>query len=464
MKFLRFGAALGGAWAVLAPGLGLAQSTPPPPFQFLRWQEDWSQWQPTPNADAIANLKHLDLGGDAWGSFGGDARARVESWSNFNFGAPVGVSHDDTFLLTRWRAHADLHAASGLRFFTEFKGAYASDRDLPGGIRAIDKDKFELQQAFLEFDLPALGTDTPWRLRAGRQLLAFGAQRLVSGLPWANALRTWDGARIDTTFAGWKLTAFGAAFVPPTDRGIGEADTNNQLYGVYATRPGPVNTDVYLLRNRWPPRTFNGSSGRDARWTLGTRVWGPLFKEGDYQVELTTQSGSVGPHAVAAWSLASQVGWKPFGTPSLRLWGGFDWASGDETAGGRVGTFNQLFPLGHAYFGIADVIGRQNIMDFSAGGTWRPRPALTVNATWHYFRADEPTDAIYNAGGGIVRPGGSYQSSEIGNELDLTAKWSLHRHLGLEAGWAHVFAGPALRESGPARDIDFTYVSIGTTF
>ena len=37
--------------------------------------------------------------------------------------------------------------------------------------------------------------------------------------------------------------------------------------------------------------------------------------------------------------------------------------SGDDEPGGDVETFNQLFPLGHAYFGYIDLIGRQNALD-----------------------------------------------------------------------------------------------------
>ena len=321
----------------------------------------------------------------------------------------------------------------------------------------------------MEFDLPLLEslTDQPLRVRAGRQMLAFGAQRLVSGLPWANALRTWDGVRIDTTMSGWKITALGTAFVPTTNRGLGEADSRHQLHGLYLTRPaanGSGGADYYVLRTATPPRAFNGSAGRDARWTVGTRQWGRLATAGDYQFELSYQLGSTGPHSVAAWSFASQVGYALPGDRSLRWWAGLDWARGDAQPGGRVGTFNQLFPLGHAFFGITDVIGRQNIIDLSAGASWNPIPALLLNAAWHHFRADETADAIYNPGGGVVRPGGSYTAASIGEELDFTGRWSVSRHWALEAGYGHFFAGKAITQSGPARDIDFIYVSTTATF
>ena len=56
---------------------------------------------------------------------------------------------------------------------------------------------------------------------------------------------------------------------------------------------------------------------------------------------------------------ASELGYTFFDAPtSPRLHVGFDYASGDDGRSDRVGTFNQLFPLGHAYFGHIDTIAR----------------------------------------------------------------------------------------------------------
>lgn len=427
--------------------------------------ENWSA-QPAGD-DFFDPIKHVPLGsGGAWASFGGDARIRAESWQGFNFGAPVGASHEDTFILTRYRAHADFHFAEVGRLFAEIKGAYASDRDLPGGVRSIDEDKFELEQLFFDatFDV---GGAQPVTLRLGRQQLAFGAQRLVSALPWANSLRTWDGARATVAVRGWTVDTFGMAFVPVDSSGIGSSDRDQLLYGVYAKRAAkgaPDGVELYALRSEFAGRRVNGTMGTDRRWTLGTRAWGPIAERGDYEVELSYQLGSLGAFDVAAWSVASQVGFKPLDDKSLRLWAGLDWASGDDAPGGDVQTFDQLYPLGHAYFGILDVIGRQNIIDASFGATWKASPTFTLTLGGHSFWADSTDDAIYNAGGGVVRPGGSFGSSDIGYETDLTATWNATRHLTIDAGIGRFFAGDAIEESGPSEDIDFLHLGAGYTF
>lgn len=442
-----------------------------PAYQFLRSGEDWSVLRDAADrgSDPFDGLKYVTLGagGADWASFGGDFRARAESWTGFNFNAPAGVSHADTFLLTRLRTHGDFHFDPAVRVFVEAKGAYASGRDLPGGVRTVDQDKFELQQLFVDFKFD-LGDGAKLTLRPGRQELSLGVQRLVSCLPWANSLRTWDGLSALVATPGWNITAFEAAFVPIVRDGIGRAENDELLGGFYARRMSagkPTGLELYVLRNDWSlPHTFNGTKGADRRWTLGWRNTGQFDPRTDYDLEVNYQIGSTGRGDVAAWSIASVVGWQAREDKTLRLWAGFDWASGDRRAGGDVQTFNQLYPLGHAYFGALDMIGRQNVIDVSAGASWKATPKLTLHLQAHNFEADSTQDAIYNAGGGVVRAGGTYRSAGIGREVDVTAAWNLNRHVGFDGGYGHFFPGAAIRESGRSGEIDFFYVGSTLTF
>ena len=59
-----------------------------------------------------------------------------------------------------------------------------------------------------------------------------------------------------------------------------------------------------------------------------------------------------------------------------------DIASGDDDpTDGDLETFNQLFPLGHAYFGYIDVIGRQNIIDVSPTVSTKVAGGATLRQT-----------------------------------------------------------------------------------
>src|SRR5690606_34278697 len=123
-----------------------------------------AQGEPEP-ASFVDPIKHIPLNDDGsiWASFGGQARLRIEAWNHFNF----IDGEDDTYPLLRLRAHGDLHVGDALRFFVEGKSATTPwGRDLPGGVRTLDTDELDLQQAFADLILP-LNDDASLTLRAG---------------------------------------------------------------------------------------------------------------------------------------------------------------------------------------------------------------------------------------------------------------------------------------------------------
>ena len=444
-----------------------------PPRAFLRQNEDWSALRahdPATTGDRFDPLKFIPLNddGSVWLSLGGHARARLETFNNFGF----NTENDDGFLLTRALLYADLHVGDDFRVFVEGKTAFATDRALPGGERTIDVDSAAIQQAFVDVTL-SRSDDAQVVLRAGRQALQFGKQRLVSPLPWANTLRSWDGASLILLTDHWKTTAFYTQFAPVDRFDFNQADRQSEFFGVYAESKNPdgapAQLDLYALgqlRDNAPGGGFNGTQGNEDRYTLGARVSGFVPDTGlDYEIEGAYQFGRVGDGDVNAYALATQVGYAfPDRDGKPRVFVGFDYASGDDEAGGDVETFNQLFPLGHAYLGSIDVIGRQNILAFSAGASVKATPEVTFTVAGFLFALADADDALYNAGGGIVRPGGSADSRDVGGEIDLSINWKIDAHLSAQVGYSRFFAGDALGESGSDDDIDFTYFQLLFTF
>lgn len=449
---------------VPAPVLNDPSDEHRPPYAFLRRDEDWSDFEAAdPPVDWFDPWKHVTLSddGDWWVSFGGRVESRLENWTNFGFGA----ANDDSFVLSRALVHADLHGGDRFRFYLEGKSAQATDRDLPGGRRTLDLDTLALQQAFADFVFP-LGDNATLTLRPGRQMLLFGAQRLVSPLPWGNTLRTWDGLTAVWKRGPWSVTGLLTAFAPVQKTSFNDTDKDDLLYGLYARRApakGGHGLELYALGNERENVTVNGTTGGEVRQTFGTRLWGPVGETTDYEVELSLQTGSVGAGDVSAWSVASQAGWRPEGWAGApRLFLGVDAASGDDAPGGDVGTFHQLFPLGHAYFGFIDAVGRQNILDVSAGSKWKLGGGVGLLASLHSFRVLETADALYNAGGAPARTG--FTSDDVGTEVDLMADRNFGRHLATYAGYSHFFPGDAIEQSGPSEDTDFLYVGFRWTF
>lgn len=460
-----------------APPTALAQDpeVPRPKTSFLRQDEDWSLLRGVDldaTDDPLDRIKFVPLSedGSVWASFGGQLRGRMESWNGFGFGLPLAADSNDSFYLWLARLHADVHFGERFRVFAEVKSALADDRTLAGGTRPVDEDELALQQLFADavFDVD---DGTTLTVRPGRQMLLFGKQRLVSPLPWANALRAWDG--VSTIYRDGPLTTtfFYTDFVPVDRRTFNERDGDHPFYGLYASRAldgGPATSvDLYWLHRERRNVTWNGTTGTDERDTFGLRLAGaPPGGPFDWEVEGALQTGEVGTMDVSgAWMVAAVAGYRLPDLPGApRLWTGFDYATGDDAPGGSVGTFDQLFPLGHAYLGIADVVGRQNVVDACLGASLTPCPDVTLQVAGHALRKAQGADGVYGVGGGLALAPGAAASREIGQELDVVTRWRFHRHWSLELGYSHVFAGDVPTAAGAPEDIDFAYLSLETLF
>jgi hypothetical protein len=48
--------------------------------------------------------------------------------------------------------------------------------------------------------------------------------------------------------------------------------------------------------------------------------------------------------------------------------------------------------------------------------------------------------------------------------VDFTVTWNVNKHLQVEGGYSHFFAGDYLADTGPSDDADFGYVQAKLTF
>jgi hypothetical protein len=464
---------------VLSSTALLAQTQSPanrPAFQFLRQDEDWSRFTADPEGgNPLDRLKHMDLDHDGWAwlSIGGRADARTEFWDGFGFGSN---SDSDSFTITRLHLHGDLHLGSSMRVWFEGRTAQATERDLPGGRRIVDVDTFDVYQAFFDWNVD-LDDEQSLRLRIGRQSFLLGAQRVVSPLPWVNVFRSWEGLSALWEKGPWQVTALATYFVPNDKTDFNEPDADQALYGVYATHraePGGRGYDLYWLGNTrdqanlnnalsGSPRNINDTTGNERRQTIGGRSFGALGSGFDGEAEGAYQFGRIGGSSISAWSLAGVVGYRPADWKwAPRFFTGLDVASGDRRAGGAVGTYHQLFPLGHAYLGFADVIARQNVVAWHAGASVEITKATTVSVTGHVFRLMHRSDDLYGVDGNTSRA--NLGNRDVGQEIDLFFTHDFNAYFNVYGGYSHVWAGGGIAQSGPKEDQDFFYLGFGAMF
>lgn len=424
----------------------------------------------------VAPMKNIQLNDDgSWSmDFGGTLRARGEYWNNFAWGGSGDRS--DTFSLWRALIYSDIHIGDNIRVFGEMVSALQTDRSLPGGTTTLNVNSIDIHQAYADFsgDL----NDMQLTFRVGRQEYSFGKQRLVSPLPWANTMRTWDGFTLITEGETWNVTGFWSQFVPVRKYDFDQADSGSQFFGVYGTSEKLLfeyDMDLYLLGQHLDALDGGGGPGETRRYTAGGRVFGNISDSPyDFDIEGGYQFGKLATDMdINAYFFAAESGYTwEYAECKPRFFVGFDYASGDKDASGTaIGgkTFSQLFPLGHAFLGYIDAIGRQNVIDVNLGVTAKPTEKLTVRIAGYYFWKAQEQDAIYNAGGGVIRPGAAGTSNDIGAEIDLTAKYKISKHWTGLIGYSHFFAGKAIDDAAVAGvsgndDIDFSYIQLQCNF
>ena len=145
----------------------------------------------------------------------------------------------------------------------------------------------------------------------------------------------------------------------------------------------------------------------------------------------------------------------------LKLGTAFNLGSGDDDpTDGVHRTFDQLYPLGHAYYGYMDLFALQNLRNTEVTVEAALPRGTTLRVALQDFALFSPgADAWYNVAGAVVyHAGDAAISSHVGNELDVTVRLPVGP-VGLEVGYGRFFGGAYLRDASFALDTaDFFYL------
>ena len=495
--------ALSALLAVAALPALLAQYAPPPPAR------------PFPGF-ANEKLRATNVYMGAW-DIGANYRVRFEdklgagttdAGSNWDFSQRAIDDNNNRYLLSRFMPRV---AYTGKRLAFTLEGRASSslgdERYLataPGKGLTENDAGMDVHQAFV-----FIGNhkEFPLSLKIGRQELAYGDQRLVGHFRWNNNARTFDALKVRWQNPLFGVDVFTGGVVYNDSHNLNRSNSQDHFSGAYFNFPTLLKNEIaeaYLFaRNvergiatdNWTgvPAPFRSPGAQDI-YTAGLRVKSKpnAYDPIDYGVETMYQFGNrtavfpatapaaalaaprLDHHAFAAVLQAGYTWTERTQQPRLALI--YSFGSGDKNATDtKSGTFQNLFPTNHLFYGYMDLSSLQNLHDVRLAYTVKPTVTSTIALEGHSHFLSRTTDFWYNVAGvprnvatAAVGSGGSYRinpsySKHVGEELDLVGAWTFRPYAQIEAGACRYFRGDYIKQSLAAvgsKDASYFYVQL----
>lgn len=412
-----------------------------------RWAEDYSFLKdPTKRTDALDSIRYVPFGESNWVNFGGEMRYRADSHQQPFFGLR-GIN-SNSYLQQRLQAHADIHLLND-----QFR-VFAQLQDTRSWRKAFfspnDQSDTEFQQFFVDWNMP-LTNGYKLTTRLGRQEMVYGSQVLISDRDAPNLRFNLDGARVMLkTPGGYKIDAFALRPVAYGLKSFDDESSDTVVFaGLYSTFnfSKPWNIDLYGLDLETDSRTLAGVTGKEVRYTAGTRIFGKA-NGFDWSWDVAGQFGHLDDATIRAWAVAGSSGYTFDGAWQPRLGLRTDIASGDGKLGdNRIGTFDPLYGK-NGYYGEAGITTLSNIIVIGPQFALSPVPSLRIEPAIFGAWKQKAQDGVYFTGMGLAPGSTNTDSRHVGTIYKTNVRWLASRNLTVDLDWEYFDVGNGLREGG----------------
>ena len=424
---------------------------------------DTSSPPPSPSAPGDFSFKNLAASPylPGWLQIGGQIRGRFEGPS----GGSLANNKSDDYYFSRLRIDLMLKPFKWLRFFVQAQDARVAGYNTapaPGTLY----NPIDLRQGYVSLNFEG---KFGLQLRAGRQELAFGGERLIGPADWGMS-KTFDALDLGLKYGPAKIDFFAGSAVQIDCGRFDRHKPGEHFYGAYTSiknpLPGMTVEPYVLFKQNLQIKSETAVSGDALVVNPGLRLVGKTPGRLDYAIETVLQKGGYSADRVSAFAQSYVAGWtvadialKP------RLSAEYSYASGDaQRKDGIRGTFDQFYPSNHNYYGMIDQFGWKNLVNWRAGYDCVISKNLKFRLDFNEFYLATAQDSLYGSSGSAVLSNYKATSSHIGSEINGVALYQWSRTWRFGAGWGRLFAGDYLKQSKAGFNYTYQYVMFVGTF
>lgn len=387
----------------------------------------------------------------------GQVRVRPEFRKDLTQAVPAvpGPTEEDVSVLLRTRLGVQFDPTEHLRFFFQAQDARDFGEEaaaLPTGLG--DDEGLDLHQGYIEYS--NIG-DSVFSARIGRQEILFGDQRLVGNVDWSNFGRSFDAGRLDYNGDHFNSTLFGSVF---NKTAAGDQAIFGGLYNTWKGFPKGV-FDFYTLAmqdNDGAAGVAAGTGNTLSTHTVGARVKSDPGRF-DLGAEVAAQLGKFGSNSIFAYAGHAHVGYTFEDDYKPKILIEYNYATGDDGAGGRYTKFTAPAASIHNKYGYADLVTWSNMHDGRLEFSVMPAKKWKLSLDYHLFLVDKTTGDTFAGIAGVAGVG-----KIAGHEADLTLGYTLNEYASFLAGYSLFLPGAYLKDQGITAHSDFAYIQAEAHF
>ena len=142
-----------------------------------------------------------------------------------------------------------------------------------------------------------------------------------------------------------------------------------------------------------------------------------------------------------------------------------DISSGDNPSSRTLRTFDPLFPKGN-YFGVLATTGPGpiNFIDVHPHIETTFPHNVAASFDWIFQCRENVRDGVYSVPGFLIRPADNSQARFVGDRPGTELPWQADRHLWFQADYGIFYARRFLKETQPARNLNYWALWAGYKF